>query len=88
MNEVFIVVSGEINEASKIEAVYEYEWLANVYAVDLANKYNENFYQGNPGTEEFLMVRNPMVQKASTPQTIEYWQSEVDFIRVDKWEVQ
>jgi hypothetical protein len=90
MNEVFIIVSGEIYTSPKIEAVFKYEWLANVYAVDLANKYNENvnFQYADSLIEDFMMVRNPMVQREKTEQTIEYWENEVDFIRIDKWEVQ
>jgi hypothetical protein len=83
MNEVFIIVSGEINEASRIEAVFEYEWLANVYTVDMVTNLNTDV-----SDRDLILIRNPFVKKASTPQTIEYWQSEVDFIRIDKWEVQ
>jgi hypothetical protein len=86
MNEVFIVVTGEINGVSKIEAVFEYIWRANVFAVELATIHNEIFYRGN--ADVFIMVKDPIVQHASTPQTVEYWQNEVDFIRIDKWEVQ
>ena len=88
--EVFIVITGEVWQDESIDAIYQYEWLAKVHAENLVRDYNRRVMtHGDPidQVQDFIMEQDPMVQPSSTDKTIAYWQSECDFIRIDKWEV-
>jgi len=92
MKEVFIVISGEFYSDTKIEAIYEYEWQAGIHVENAVIEYNRNYVVNinklSPVDINSILKPEPVVKKANKDNTTAYWQSNTDFIRIDKWEVQ